>query len=172
MKFPITSLFVIAVATAVAQGHGNQAPDAMKALDFLNGSWSGKQNFNNPGSPLIADISVKVHSFAAGRFIEEELHTTMPGAKPTEVHHFISFDPKTKEYHAWWFNDTSNTPSELTGTLNGNQLVLLSHPTNPKAPVMRATYDKVSDTSMNYKLEMKMGETWQELFHNSYHKEG
>ncbi len=173
MKFPIASILVFAAAASFAQqGHGNQAPEAMKGLSFLVGNWAGKQNFNNPGSPLIADITIKAHAFAAGLFIEEELHTTLPGAKPTEVHHFISFDPKTNEYHAWWFNDTSNTPSELTGTLTGNELVLLSHPTNPKAPVMRATYDQVSDSAMNCKLEMKMGDSWQELFHNSYQKKG
>ena len=170
MKTSIASLLFAASALAIAQGHANQPPGEMKSLSFLEGNWSGKQNFNNPGAALVGDITVKVHAFAGGRFLEELLSTTLPGKKPTEVHHFISFDPKTSTYHAWWFNDTSNTPTELTGTLTGNQLVLLSHPANPNAPVMRATYDKISGSAMNYKLEMKAGDSWQELFHNSYKK--
>lgn len=171
MKNSICIALALAASSVFAQGHGNPPPDAMKSLSFLEGTWTGQQNFNNPGNPLVADITLKAHMFAAGRFMEEELHTKMPGAaKATEVHHFISFDPKTSEFHAWWFNDTSNMPSELTGTLSGNTLVMMSHPTNPKAPVMRATYEKVSDSSLKYKLEMKMGDSWQELFHNSYTK--
>jgi len=165
------SVFVLAtVSIAAAQGHGNEAPKQLSSLDFLIGNWSGKQNFNNPGAALVGDITVKVHSFG-GRYVEESLSTVLPGRKPTETHHFISFDAKTNKFRAWWFNDTSSTPTELEGDLTGNQLVLLSHPSNPNAPVMRATYDKVSDKAINYKLEMKAGDAWQELFHNSYSKE-
>jgi hypothetical protein len=95
----------------------------------------------------------------------------LPGRPPTEVHHFISYNPTTKTYHAWWFNDTSNTPMELEGTLEGNQLVLQNHPANPNAPVLKATYDKVSGSAINYKLEMKTPDgKWQELFHNNIAK--
>ena len=170
MKIGTSASLILAAAVAFGQGHKNGPPEEMKNLGFLVGTWSGKQNFNNPGAPLVGDITVKVHAFGAGRFLEEELSTKLPGAKPTEVHHFISYDPNTSTYTAWWFNDTSNTPMELSGTLTGNQLVLLSHPKNPNAPVMKATYDKLSDTAMNYKLEMKQGDQWQELFHNTYSK--
>jgi len=170
MKLCFSALILVIVSVAAAQGHGNKPPEEMKGLDFLVGTWTGKQNFNNPGTPLVGDISLKVHSFAAGRFLEELSATTLPNAKPTEVHHFLSYNPTTKTYHAWWFNDTSNTPTELEGTLVGNQLVLMSHPANSNAPVLRATYDKVSSTALNYKLEMKAGDNWQELFHNSLKK--
>jgi hypothetical protein len=170
MKISLSALLIATVSIASAQGHGNEAPQQLKGLDFLIGNWSGKQNFNNPGSPLVGDITVKVHSFA-GRYLEEDLSTVLPGRKPTETHHMISFDAKTNVFHAWWFNDTSSTPTELTGELNGNQLVLMSHPANPNAPVLKATYDRVSDGALNYKLEMKSGDNWQELFHNNYQKQ-
>lgn len=169
MKISVTALFMAVAAVASTQGHGNEAPQQLKSLDFLIGSWSGKQNFNNPSAPLVGDITLKVHSFA-GRYLEEDLSTLLPGRKPTETHHMISFDVKTNLFHAWWFNDTSSMPTELTGSLNGSQLVLMSHPANPNAPVLKATYDKVSDSAMNYKLEMKQGDSWQELFHNSFAK--
>jgi hypothetical protein len=143
----------------------------LRSLDFLIGNWSGKQNFNTQGgAAMVGDITLKVHAFA-GRYLEEDLSTVLPNRKPTETHHMISFDGKTSQFHAWWFNDTSSIPTELTGELTGNQLVLMSHPTNPQAPILKATYDRISDTSLNYKLEMKAGDAaWQELFHNSYSK--
>jgi len=172
MKTSISVLFAAIASLAAAQaGHTNGPPDEMKSLSFLEGNWTGKQNFNNPTGPMVGQLKVTVHSFAAGRFIEELSSTTLPGRKPTEVHHFISYDPATKTFHAWWFNDTSNKPMELEGALTGNQLVLQNHPTNPNAPVLRATYDKVSDKAINYKLEMKQADDkWLELFHNNISK--
>ena len=170
MKTWIAALLIATASIAAAQGHANPVPEEMKSLEFLVGTWNGKQNFNNPGSPLIGKLSVTVHAFGNGRFLEEVSHTTLPGKPPTEVHHFISYNPQTKSYHAWWFNDTSNTPMELEGTLENGHLVLQSHPANPNAPVLRATYEKASGSAVNYKLEMKSGDTWQELFHNNIAK--
>ncbi len=161
------SYLLIVVAPFAAQGHGNPAPKELDGLRFLVGAWKGKQNFNNPGAPMVGDITLKVHEFA-GRYLEEDLSTTLPGRKPTEVHHMISFDPGTKQFKAWWFNDTSSVPTQLDGSLEGDRLVLLSHPSNPNAPVLRATYDHVSASALSYKLEMKAGEGWQELFHNDF----
>ena len=169
MKTTLSALLIAIDSISFAQGHGKEGPLQLKSLDFLIGNWSGKQNFNNPGAPMVGDITVKVHAFG-GRYLQEELSTTLPGRKPTETHHFISFDAKTNTFNAWWFNDTSSTPTHLEGTLTGNILVMLSKPTNPNAPVMKATYEKVSDTAINYKLEMKAGDAWQELFHNDYKK--
>jgi hypothetical protein len=70
---------------------------------------------------------------------------------------------------AWWFNDTSRHPMELSGDVTGNKLVLLSNPSSP-GPVFRATYETTADGKLTYLLEMKMGDTWNKLFLTTYTK--
>jgi hypothetical protein len=97
------------------------------------------------------------------------LSTTMPGRKPTDTRHFISYDKPSGKYTAWWFNDTSTRPTEFTGDLSENKLVLTSTPAGP-GPVMRATYESPSDSTLTFLLEMKQGETWTKLFLTTYSK--
>ena len=97
----------------------------------------------------------------------------MPGRKPSDTRHLVTFDPKSKTYRAWWFNDSSVGPMELEGTLSGNKLVLLSKPTltgNGKMSEFRATYDGSTARRLIYTLELKNGETWQLLFTSKYEK--
>jgi len=171
MKPQFLALLVVVTSLAGAQGHDTKTPEAMKSIQFLVGDWSGKQTFNTGGPAMVGDITVKVHETVGGRYLEEVLSTTLPGRKPTDTRHFLTFDPTTNSYHAWWFNDTSYGPTELEGKLSGDVLVLESHPKEGSAsPVLRATYDKQSDTKLAYKLEMKTANGWQELFHNTYAK--
>ena len=67
-------------------------------------------------------------SESPGKYLCEMLSTTLPGRKPTDTRHFISFDKQSGKYTAWWFNDTSTHPSELDRRSSGNKLVLLSDP--------------------------------------------
>jgi hypothetical protein len=96
------------------------------------------------------------------------LSTTMPGRKPTDTRHFISYDPKSGKYTAWWFTDTSTGPLEFEGDLADGKLVLLSKPLANGA-ILRATYSG-SDGKLTYLLEMKNGEEWQRLFTTTYTK--
>jgi len=164
-------VFAISLALAHLQGHDAPTGDGLKSVGFLMGDWNGKQNFVTGGDPLVGDVVAKFQPAIGGRYIEESLSVTLPGRKPTDVRHFLGFDPKSGHYKAWWFNDTSNSPTEFEGTVAGSKLVMESKPA-PGGPgtVMRVTYELQKDGGLTYGLEMKMGTEWQSLFTTTYKK--
>jgi len=174
----MTALFASAIlaltVNPTAQGHDVKPADALQQIAFLAGDWKRKQEFNTQGgAAMVGDITVKATQAVGNRFIEELLSTTLPNRKPTDSRHYIGFDPKAQKYKAWWFNDTSNVPMQLEGSLDGNKFILLTSPNpdgTPAARTLRATYEKVSDSELNYTLEMQTPDGWQALFHNHLKK--
>jgi hypothetical protein len=157
-------------AFAVAQQAATPPPNPLDKLAFMQGDWSGKQDFNTSGVPdIVVDAVDHVEIGIAGKYLCEMLSTAMPGRKPTDTRHFISYDKQSGKYTAWWFNDTSTHPSELTGDVSGNKLVLLSSSSGP-GPVLRATYESPSANTLTFLLEMKQGENWTKLFLTTYSK--
>jgi hypothetical protein len=170
MRFVAAFLVICAGAFACAQQPAAQTPNPLDKLSFMHGDWSGKQDFNNQGGPaMVGDATDRIDVCIAGRYVCEMLSTTLPGRKPTDTRHFISYDKQSGKFTAWWFNDTSTHPSELTGEVEGNKLVLLSSSAGP-GPVLRATYESPSANTLTFLLEMKQGDTWAKLFVTTYSK--
>jgi hypothetical protein len=180
MKFFALVLFAASAAFAAGQQSAAPAPpaaqaavqpaDALAKLAFLQGDWAGKQNFNTNGGPaMVGDATNNIALGIAGKYICETLSTTLPGRKPTDTRHFLSFDKQSGKYTAWWFNDTSYHPTMLTGELTGNKLVLQSDPAGA-GPVLRATYDSPTPNKLTFQVEMKNGDTWTSLFTTTYLK--
>jgi len=174
MKLLVTLLLAASTTVVIAQQPAQtptlQSADALAKLAFLQGDWSGKQNFDTGGGPaMVGEASDHVALGIANKYLCETLSTTLPNRKPTDTRHFISFDKQTQKYTAWWFNDTSYHPTALTGDLTGNKLVLLSDPSQP-GPVLRATYENTSTDTLTYQVEMKNGDTWTRLFVTTYSK--
>ena len=178
MKVIIFLLFAVSGAFAVGQQPAGQSAgqsaiqptDALARLAFMQGDWAGKQNFNTNGGPaMVGDATDSVALGIAGKYLCETLSTTLPGRKPTDTRHFISFDKQSGKYAAWWFNDTSYHPTLLTGELTGNKLVLMSDPSGA-GPVLRATYESPTPDKLTFQLEMKSGEGWTSLFVTTYQK--
>jgi hypothetical protein len=165
--------FLVAVSGAVALGQQAMQPaDALNKLAFMRGEWAGKQDFNTGGdAAMVGDATDKVEVGIAGKYLCEMLSTTLPGRKPTDTRHFISYDKQSGKYTAWWFNNTSYHPMALTGDLAGNKLVLMSDGSAP-GPVLRATYESTSADKLTFLLEMKDGDKWDRLFLTSYSKAG
>jgi Protein of unknown function (DUF1579) len=172
MKFPICILLVLSGAFVFGQQPSVQPADALGKLSFMQGDWAGKQNFNTNGEPaMVGDATDRVELGIANKYLCEMLSTTLPGRKPKDTRHFISYDAKTQKYTAWWFNDTSYHPTALTGDLTGNKLVLMSDPSAP-GPLLRATYENPSVGTLTYMVEMKSGDSWTKLFLTTYTKKG
>jgi len=168
MKFPVSILLAVTSMLAVAQQQSLQPAEALGKLSFMQGDWSGKQNFNTGGGPaMVGDAADRIEFGIAGKYLCEMLSTTLPGRRPTDTRHFISFDKQTGKYTAWWFNDTAYHPTLLTGDLTGNKLVLVSDPSAP-GPVLRATYESPSPGKLTFQVEMKDGDTWTRLFLTTY----
>jgi hypothetical protein len=170
MKLIVCFLVVCAAAMSYGQQQAQPSPDPLNSLSFMKGDWAGKQNFDTGGGPpMVGDATDRVEIGIAGKYLCEMLSTTMPGRKPTDTRHFISYDKQSGKYTAWWFNDTSTHPSELIGDLSGNKLVLLSSPSGP-GPVLRATYESAAENTLTFLLEMKQGDNWTKLFLTTYPK--
>ena len=169
MKF--VACILIASASVLACGQQQAPPpNPLDNLAFMKGDWAGKQNFNNQGGPaMIGDATDRIDLCIAGKYLCEMLSTTLPGRKPTDTRHFISYDKQTGKYTAWWFNDTSTHPTPLTGDLSGGKLVLMSDASIP-GPVLRATYESPAADTLTFHLEMKTGDTWTRLFVSTYSK--
>lgn len=173
MKTLFSALILFFSSTIHAQGHDVQPADAMKAIAFLKGNWVGKQDFNTGGAPMVGEATNRVEEAIGGRYLEEHLSTTLPGRKPSDTRHFLTYDPKAGVYRAWWFNDSSAGAMELEGTLSGKKLTLTSKPTltgNGQTSVMRVTYDCSSDSKLVYTLELKEADNWRLLFTSTYSK--
>ena len=168
MKLILCVLIVGAAAMAFSQQQTAASPDPLNSLSFMKGDWAGKQNFDTGGGkPMIGDATDRIEIGIGGRYLCEMLSTTLPGRKPTDTRHFISYDRQSGKFTAWWFNDTATHPSEFTGEVSGNKLVLTSNSSGP-GPALRATYESPSENALTYLLEMKEGETWTKLFLTTY----
>jgi hypothetical protein len=168
MKIIVCFLLVCAAVMSYGQQQTPASPDSLSSLSFMKGDWAGKQNFDTGGGPaMVGDATDRIEIGIAGKYLCEMLSTTMPGRKPTDTRHFISYDKQSGKYTAWWFNDTSTRPTEFAGDLSGNKLVLTS---NSAGPVLRATYESPSDGTLTFLLEMKQGDTWVKLFLTTYSK--
>jgi hypothetical protein len=167
MKF--IPCFLIACASALACGQQTPA-NPLDSLSFMKGAWTGKQDFNNQGGPaMVGAATDRIDLCIEGRYFCEMLSTTMPGRKATDTRHFISYDKQSGKYTAWWFNDTSTRPTDFTGEVTGNRLVLVSDPAG-QGPVLRATYESPKADTLTFLLEMKTGTTWTKLFLTTYSK--
>ena len=167
MKHLVCLLLVISGAIALGQ---QQPADALNKLTFMQGDWTGKQDFNTgDGAAMIGNATDKIELGIAGKYLCETLSTTLPGRKPTDTRHFISYDKQSAKYTAWWFNDTSYHPMALTGDLTGNKLVLMSDSAAP-GPLLRATYESPSADKLTFLLEMKDGDHCNRLFLTTYSK--
>ncbi len=170
MKLFVCLLFACSVVLAYGQQQAQSPANPLDNLSFMKGDWSGKQNFETGGGPaMVGDATDRIEIGIAGKYLCEMLSTTLPGRKPTDTRHFISYDKQSGKYTAWWFNDTSTHPSELAGDLSGNKLILLSSPSGP-GPVLRATYQSPSENTLTFLLEMKQGDNWTKLFLTTYTK--
>ena len=118
---------------------------------------------------MAGDATDRVEIGIGGKYLCELLSTTLPGRKPTDTRHFISYDKQSGKYTAWWFNETATHPTEFTGDLSGNKLVLTSISSAP-GPMLRATYESPSEGTLTFLLEMKQGEVWTKLFLTTYSK--
>ena len=171
MKRLVWVLLAVGCVAAVGQAAAVDPAEALGKLAFLQGDWAGKQDFNTGGgAAMVGDATDRIAAGIAGKYVCETLSTTLPGRKPTDTRHFISFDKGTGKYTAWWFNDTSYHPMALTGDLTGNKLVLASD--GSAGPVLRATYETPNANTLTFLLEMKTGDGWNRLFLTTYKKAG
>ena len=159
--------------TAGAQEIDMKAPAEMKNLEFLLGQWTGKETYHFGGTASKSDGSITATMTMSGRFVQGVHRSTIPNEGPFEGLHLVTYDSVAKKYRAWWFDSASSEPMEMEGSLIGNKLVMTSKPS--KAPgmenvIFRSTFEKKSDKSLGFLLEMQMSGNWTTAIEATYTK--
>lgn len=97
----------------------------------------------------------------------------MPGYGKMEGLMVTTYDPNSKSYLVWWFSNSSPHPMETSGNFDGTKLVLVSKPFRDPMGVnnFRITFDSNLKNSPNYRMEMKMGETWTPILESTFTKQ-
>ncbi len=155
------------------QNHDLNPVDALKAVSFLVGDWTGKQDFNTGGPLMALNAKDKITSSIGGRYIEETLSTTRPDGTQSDTRHLLTYIPKIEKFHAWWFNDTSVGAMEMEGGMEHGKLVMMTVPSQvdpTPTSIFRVTYEKTDADGVAWTLELKTGDTWRKLFRSSYTK--
>ena len=170
----LAALLVFAVtAIAASQQHNPTPVPELQKISFMQGHWVGTQTFNTDGPPMAMEAANQVEMAIGGRYIEEKLATTLPNHTRSDTRHFLTFDPESGLFKAWWFNDSSpGGPMMLEGKLDGRKLVMQSVPSPEKkmSPVFRATYESESGNRLTFALELKTGDAWRPLFKTEYRR--
>lgn len=169
MKALMTLLLLVSASVSFAQTDPTPS-EAIKALNFMTGTWKGVQKFVTGGDPMEANVLDETKPVVSSRFLEEALSVDLKGKK-SDTRHLMTYDPKSKTYKAWWFNDTRAGATEFEGTFDGTRLIMASKPIpgpGGREVILKVTYEKVAGDKLGYGLEMKQGEDWIKLFHTEY----
>jgi hypothetical protein len=168
----LTLLWLAGAAIAqTPQGHDVQPPSALNAMSFMLGDWSGKQNFVTNGPPMSLKAVNHAHLAVGNRYIEERLTTYLGDGSPRDVRHFLTYDPNSSKYRAWWFNDSSVGAMVFTGEMQDGKLVMVSDPVmsaSGTSHIFRATYEKVGDNGFAWSLEFQQDGVWTKQFRAEY----
>jgi hypothetical protein len=171
MRAVICFVSFLGATVAIPQDHSVAVPLSLRNASFMIGQWSGQQKFNNPGTPMQADVTTKIAAAVGGRYFEERISGFLPNRGAFDTLHILTYDRLLHSYKAWWFNDTSVDPLFLQGNLEGNKLVMLSAPSHGAGvanSVFRVTYESPDKEHLTYKLELSRSGNWQTLFTTNY----
>ena len=167
-------MLALILALTVGQHAGSiKPPAAMEQIAWMKGEWTGRQDFNTGGAPMMGDATNHVEDAIGGRYLEERLSTSLPGRKPSDTRHMITFDPTSQTYKAWWFNDTLVGPMELQGKIEEGKLVLTGKAAGQagQGRNLRATYAHMREAdaeTLTFTLEMDQDGHWFRLFTTTY----
>jgi hypothetical protein len=169
------ALFLI-VSPSAQEGMAPPAPPAeMKKLDFMMGTWTGKETMHSPdGKSVMLDGTVVLKRTMGGMWIQETHKSVARGQTFLDAEQLTTYDARTKKWKGWWFDNSMPMPIEMTGTLTGNTMVTLSRavamPGMPGNVTVRTTMTKKSERSITMKVEMQTQGKWSTLISASYQK--
>lgn len=145
----------------------------MKKVEFLVGKARGKDKMLVPGQTTEYDSETVAEWLLRGAFITGTYRAEMPGYGKMEGLMVTTYDPNSKSYLVWWFSNSSPHPMETSGNFDGTKLVLVSKPFRDPMGVnnFRITFDSNLKNSPNYRMEMKMGETWTPILESTFTKQ-
>ena len=161
-------------------GQGMQIPPPPKELakaNFFVGKWAGPMKLYGMGSaPMTVKGSMSGKKTLDNRYIQSMHLMDMGKSGKMEGMHLLSYDPMKKQFMAFWFDSSAPGVMEMAGNFQGNQLIMVSKPTEipgmPAPMVMRATWTKVSNSKLTFKLQSKDGDKWTPMIEADFRKVG
>lgn len=171
MKRAFSFLFAVLVCVtgAHAQAMVAEPPAEMKAIAGLLGEWEGVMKMTPPGTTESMDIKTVVSVKSFGAYQETVFTMDMPGDQKYTGHQFLTYDPASKMYKSWGFDDSVNEPLTSTGTWDGKKLAMTGE---QGGMVTRITFEPKSKSDVGCKIEMKTGDTYVTLGECTYHRKG
>jgi len=152
-----------------------KVPDEVQKLDFLVGTWTGKETYHMGPQESSSDVTINCTKELNGRFIHSMEKMNMMGMDASGMS-MITYNPDEKTYKGWWFDSMSASAMEVTGNFEGEKLVLVSKPmTGPGMPqptAMRASWAPKDATHVSFTLEQQVqGSTdWTNVISGEYTK--
>jgi hypothetical protein len=164
-------LLGLALATGTARSQGIPAPGPspeLKKLEFMVGKAAGTGKLYIPGqAPTPWSDTADVAWTRDGRYLRNESKMEYVGIATDASTMMTAYDAKQKLYRLWRFSSLTMVPIELSGTFEGEKLVLLSKP-DEAGMISRATYEPKSKTEYTFLLELKMGDRFEKLADGVY----
>jgi hypothetical protein len=155
--------FLIAVLSALpacAQFPGEELPPELKKLDWLMGTWSGSGNMTMQG--MEQSFTIQMTNSWDGYFAKSVSTMDYSVIKVSETM-MMGWDAKKGEYFSSAYTNMSPLPRVERGKMEGDALVMVSEPWEVMGQsfVSRATMKKVDDSTIEFVLEFKNGESWE-----------
>ena len=70
MKFSVCILMAVSSALSFGQQQVMQPADALAKLSFMQGEWTGKQDFDTGGGPaMVGDATDRIEPGIAGKYL-------------------------------------------------------------------------------------------------------
>lgn len=149
-------------------------PKEMASLDWILGKWSGTHTFNDPGGkPSKSKAEIVFDRYLGKRFVRGTFTGSIAGMGKMEGVHLTTFDPQSKSWKGWWFDNFESGVMEVDGTLKNGVLSQTSKPIEmPGAgpQTFRSTYTRVDAKHLKFRLEVKTGDGWTTMMEGSYAK--
>jgi hypothetical protein len=176
-RWIVAVLPFIALAAHAQEGMMDMTPPKELAqIDWMLGTW--KANLTMPamepgGKPATMKTTLTIAKSLGGRYHSGKVFMD-DGEMKMEGLHLLTFDAAKKEWKAWWFDSAAAGAMEMTGTLNGDVLEMVSKPTPMPGMgdvTMRATWSKAGARELAFKLEMKQPDgKWGAILSGTYKK--
>ena len=154
-------------------------PTELKMANFMLGEWTNSDTVEVAGKKADITFKLSISKALGGRYLQVKHVHNMPGEPDVEGMrvegmHMLTYDPDKKLWRAWWFIGTDASVSELSGSFEGDKLVMVSKPFRiPNPPgerTIRASWRMTSDRGLNFTLDFKQRDSWVKFIDRTYVK--
>ena len=187
MRLVLVALLFVSTFRCFAQVQAKEAatppwgapPTELKMANFMLGEWTKSDTVEVAGKKVDITYKLSISKAVGGRYLQVKHVHNVPGEPDVEGMrveglHMLTYDADKKLWRAWWFIGTDTSVSELSGSFEGDKLVMVSKPFRISSPpgerIIRASWRTTSDRGLNFSLDFKQGDSWVKFIDRTYMK--